>query len=97
VGDAATWLHPDGMRFDYVHVLPDCVPEARRRELVAHGLNELLAPGGRLLASAYIRGTAHDRTSAQLLSGLGYEVVGESRPPVGDPRTPPSTAWIDAP
>jgi SAM-dependent methyltransferase len=97
VGDAAAWVHPGGRRFDYVHVLLDCVPDARRGELAAHALRELVVPGGRLLASAYVRGTAHDRTAAQVLADLGYDVVGECRAPRGDPHTPPSTAWIDAP
>ena len=26
LGDASTWVHPDGMRFDFVHTLLDAVP-----------------------------------------------------------------------
>jgi SAM-dependent methyltransferase len=97
LGDAATWAHPDGQRFDYVHTLLFAnVREADRRSALTRQLEQLVVPGGRLLVSAYVRGTAHDRTAAQVLAGLGFDVAGESRAPSGDPHTPPSTAWVVA-
>jgi hypothetical protein len=96
-GDAATWVHPEGLRFDYVHTLLDCVPATRRHHLVQHVLDSTVAPRGRVIVSHYIRGTAHDRTAAQVLAELGYDVAGEARAPRGYPHSPPQTAWIDAP
>jgi hypothetical protein len=72
------------------------VREADRRSALTRQLEQLVVPGGRLLVSAYVRGTAHDRTAAQVLAGLGFDVAGESRAPSGDPHTPPSTAWVVA-
>jgi hypothetical protein len=98
LGDAATWAHPEGLRFDYVHTLLFANSRgADLRSVLTRQLEQLVAPNGRLLVSAYIRGTAHDRTAAQVLAGLGFDVAGESRAPVGDPHTPPSTAWVGAP
>jgi hypothetical protein len=90
-------MHPGGMRFDSVHTLLDCVEREQQAALVAHVLDHVVAPGGRLLASAYVASTDHDRSAAMVLTDLGYRVVGESRPNPHRPHTPPSTAWIDRP
>jgi hypothetical protein len=97
VGNAADWVHPDGARFDFVHTLLDEVPRRRRADLVSHILGVLVQPGGRLLVSHYLRTADHDRTAAEQLRDLGWAVVGESRPRLDAPGTPPQTAWIDAP
>jgi hypothetical protein len=98
IGDAATWVHPEGCRFDYVHTLIfSPAGDAELRAAVRRQLARLVVSGGRLLVSAYIRGTAHDRTAAQVLDALGFDVAGESRAPLGDPHTPPTTAWVVAP
>jgi hypothetical protein len=53
-GNAADWRPPHGQRFDYVHILLDCVPRARRAELIRHHLTHTVRPGtGRLLVSDY--------------------------------------------
>ena len=85
------------MRFDYVHTLIDSVPARRRTDLVAHALGELVRPQGRLLVSYYIRSAEHDRTAAEQLADLGFEVAGESRPRLDMPDSPPQTAWVIAP
>jgi SAM-dependent methyltransferase len=96
LGDAATWLHPEGRRFDYVHTLLDVVrPEARGR-LVAHVRRSVVRPGGRLLVSHYARSVVHDRSAADQLRVLGFEVEGESRAASGDLHAPPTTAWLVA-
>jgi SAM-dependent methyltransferase len=97
LGDASTWVHPEGMRFDFVHTLLDSVPRRRRRDLVSHALRELVRPQGRLLVSYYIRSAEHDRTAAQQLEDLGFDVAGESRAPLDAPGSPPQTAWVVAP
>ncbi|HXY91791.1 MAG TPA: class I SAM-dependent methyltransferase [Acidimicrobiia bacterium] len=96
-GDAATWVHPDGRRFDYVHTLLDCADRERRGDLLDHVIRDVARPGGTLLVSHYARSTTHDRSAAQQLRALGYTPVGESRPGLHDPYSPPTTAWVDVP
>src|SRR5205823_5635979 len=55
-GNALAWVAPDGRRFDFVHTLLDLVPVARRHDMLAHELEAMVAPGGRLLVSHYGRG-----------------------------------------
>ena len=53
-GNAVDWRPPGGRRFDYVHILLDCVPRSRRADLIRHHLTRTVAPGtGRLLVSDY--------------------------------------------
>jgi hypothetical protein len=84
VGNALTWLPPDGRRFTYVHLLLDFVLPHRRADLLRHALDNLVEPGGRLLVSHYV----HERqpTAVDIVTGLGFRISGSS----GD------TAWIDA-
>jgi 2-polyprenyl-3-methyl-5-hydroxy-6-metoxy-1,4-benzoquinol methylase len=96
VGNAIEWRHPQGKRFEFVHTLLDSVPAARRHDLLNHLLGEVVAPGGRLIVSHYIRRDgAADKPAAAILRDLGFSVTGETVP---DPtaRTAPS-AWLDAP
>jgi hypothetical protein len=97
LGDASAWVHPGGMRFDFVHTLLDSVPRRRREALVAHVLRELVRPHGRLLVSYYIASAEHDRTAAEQLRDLGFDVAGESRPRLDTPGSPSQTAWVVAP
>ena len=98
VGNAIDWVPPNGQRFDYVHILLDCVPQARRADLIRHHLTWTVAPGtGRLLVSDYTTSPSADDTAAAVLRSLGFDCTGESG---GDRRTtrpPAPTAWIDAP
>ena len=53
-GNAIDWRPPAGLRFDYVHVLLDCVPRPRYADLISHHLSATVRPGtGRLLVSHY--------------------------------------------
>lgn len=54
VGNALDRVAPGGRRFDFVHTLLDLVPAARVPEMLAHQLDRLVAPGGRLLVSSYV-------------------------------------------
>lgn len=96
VGDALDWVHPEGRRFDVVHVLLDAVRDARWRDMLDHLLGRVVAPGGRLLISQYDQVT-HDQHAAAVLTRLGYRVAGETRAPQqpGRPAGSPS-AWIEA-
>ncbi len=96
-GNAIDWAAPGGARFDYVHVLLDCVPAGRRRDLVAHHAAATVRPRGRLLVSDYAADPASGApTAAQALRTLGFSPAGESsgdsRP--GRPAAP--TAWLDS-
>lgn len=83
VGNALTWLPPDGRKFGYVHLLLDFVLPQRRTDLLRHSLDNLVEPGGRLLVSHYVHGD--QPTAVDIVTGLGFTVSGSS----GD------TAWID--
>jgi SAM-dependent methyltransferase len=97
-GNAIDWIPPDGRRFDYVHVLLDCVLVGRRGDLIRHHIDWTVRPGGRLLVSDYGAHPEHGgRTAAQTLHALGFTCSGQS---TGDrrPGRPPSpTAWLDFP
>ena len=86
------------MRFDFVHTLLDAVPQRRRADSDQRTCSrEVARPGGRLLVSYYIRSAEHDRTAAEQLRDLGFDVAGESRPRLDVPGSPPQTAWLVAP
>jgi SAM-dependent methyltransferase len=97
VGDCLTWRHPDGERFDVVHVLLDVVPAELHPRLVQHQLDQVVAPGGRVVLSQY--GDPPSSQSAEaLVTRAGFSVAGRTRQPtrMGRPRGFPSV-WIDAP
>lgn len=85
VGNAVDWVPPDGLRFDYVHALFDCVPPQRYGDLVRHLLAHAVAPDGRLLLSHYVPAGTGDRSAAEIAAGLGHPIAGQS---------PPYTVWV---
>lgn len=96
-GNAIDWVPPDGRRFDYVHILVDCVPRARYGDLVRHQLARTVRPGGgRLLVSDYTASEADQPAIAATLAGLGFGVAGHSSGGELPGRPPAPTAWIDA-
>lgn len=97
IGDALTWRHPEGMRFDLVHLLLDVVVDELRGDLLRHQLEHVVAPGGRLLVSQY--GVIAETESAEaVVVRHGFEVAGRTGRPIrsGRPRGFPSV-WIAAP
>lgn len=94
VGNAVDYRPAGGRRFTFVHTLLDCVPVARRADMLEHALAHLVEPGGRLLVSHYQPAGGTDRTAGQHLRDLRFPVAGETG---GDGSRPPQTAWIDAP
>ncbi|MGD7706827.1 class I SAM-dependent methyltransferase [Microlunatus sp. Y2014] len=79
-GDAVVWRHPDGVRFDLVHMLLDVVPMDRWAQLVDHLLAAVVAPGGRLLLSQY--GPVRPAMAPDaVVTRLGRQVAGRCRPP----------------
>lgn len=98
LGNAIDWLPPHGQRFDYVHVLLDCVPSTRRADLIRHHLTSTVQPGtGRLLVSNYAVDTATGSpTAAQTLQSLGFTCNGQTSGQQRSDRPPAPTAWINA-
>lgn len=97
VGDALTWVHPEGSRFDLVHMLYDVVPSERWGELTAHLLAEVVAPGGRLLVSHYGPDLGA-RAPEAIVTRLGYAVAGRCAVPARPDRPHESpSVWIVAP
>ena len=95
-GNAIDWEHPDGMRFDFVHILLDCVPVARHGDLVRHHLARTVRPGGRLLVSDYGADPGQGVPSAaDGISALGFPVAGQSSGGQRPGRPPTPTAWLD--
>jgi SAM-dependent methyltransferase len=98
VGNAIDWRPPDGLRFDYVHILLDCVPRARRAELIRHQLERTCRPGtGRLLVSQYGSLPGDGGTAADVVRSLGFTCAGESRGSGRPGYVRDPTAWVDAP
>jgi 2-polyprenyl-3-methyl-5-hydroxy-6-metoxy-1,4-benzoquinol methylase len=97
VGNAIDWAPPHGQRFDYVHILLDCVPQRRRADLIRHQLASTVVPGtGRLLVSDYTTSPSADDAAAAVLRGLGFRCAGQSSGDKRATRPPAPTAWIDA-
>ena len=99
VGNAVDWRPPAGLRFDYVHILLDSVPRARRADLVRHHLAHTVRPGtgppaGQRLRRRPGRGPAERRRDAQ----VPRLPLRRARPAAatvpGRPVIP--TAWITA-
>jgi hypothetical protein len=99
VGNAVNWRPPGGMRFDYVHILLDCVPRARRADLVRYHLAQTVRPStGRLLVSDYAADPAAGHpAAAETLTALGFRCAGQSGGGARPGRPPAATAWITAP
>jgi SAM-dependent methyltransferase len=97
-GNAADWRPPGGMLFDYVHILLDCVPRARRADLVRHHLGHTVRPGtGRLLVSDYAADPAAGHPpAAETLRSLGFRCAGQTSGGDHPGRPPAPTAWITA-
>jgi hypothetical protein len=96
VGDALSWVHPAGERFDLVHVVLDVVPADLHRELIQHQLDHVVAAAGRLVLSEYGDPPSSPSAEAQV-TRAGFAVAGRTRQPTraGRARGFPSV-WIDA-
>jgi 2-polyprenyl-3-methyl-5-hydroxy-6-metoxy-1,4-benzoquinol methylase len=97
-GNAAGWRPPRGQSFDYVHILLDCVPRARRADLIRHHLAHTVRPGtGRLLVSDYAADPAAGHPAApETVTALGFRCAGRTSGGDRPGRVPLPTAWIDA-
>lgn len=94
VGDACRWEHPDGTRFDLVHLLLDVIPVERHRRVIHHLLTRVVAADGRLLLSQYGQVRPSMSTRAQV-ERLGLSVAGGTRAPQRPGRQEFGSVWID--
>jgi hypothetical protein len=97
-GKPGDWTPPDGLRFDYVHILLDTVPARIRADLIRHHLAHTLRPGtGRLLVSHYgADPDAGSPAAADVLRSLGFPCLGQTSGGSRPGRLPVPTAWLDS-
>lgn len=97
VGNGLTWTPPT--RYDYVRTGLEYVPLRRRRDLVAHLLGHVVAPGGRLIIGTFNEENDACRTEpalAETVAGWGFAISGRSDRPKSD-TVLYRVFWIDAP
>jgi 2-polyprenyl-3-methyl-5-hydroxy-6-metoxy-1,4-benzoquinol methylase len=94
VGNAIEWS--PSRRFDIVRTNLEYVPKPRRPELIAHLLDRVVSPGGRLVIGKFNEESAH-RAVERNVSAWGFRVAGRAeRPHRLDPRLAYRIFWIDA-
>ena len=95
-GNVMTW-EPQ-MRFDYVTVITDSVPQTARRNLVERLIATFLSPTGRLIFSIYVPrppgAPAEVPPASAVLKRFGYRVKGEAEARI-DGELKVSAAWLD--
>jgi SAM-dependent methyltransferase len=93
VGNAREWLPQ--RRFDFVRTGLDYAPPTRRRELVEHLLENVVARGGRLIVGVFNEEKDERRTEEHLTS-WGFEIAGRVDAEHRDPRVVYRVFWLDA-
>ena len=93
VGNALGWQPPRG--FETVRTGLEYVPAPRRRELVTHLLDRVVAPGGRLVIGKFNE-EAERRSLEDEVVGWGFRIAGRAeRPHRAEPRLVYRVFWID--
>jgi hypothetical protein len=95
-GNVMTW--EPHMRFDYVTVIADSVPETARYNLVERLITRFLSSTGRLIFSIYVprppERPAELPPASAVLERFGYRVKGQAEARIdGELKT--SAAWLD--
>ena len=94
VGNAWNWRPP--MRYDYVYMLWDCLPQSHLADGIRRLLGEFLAPEGRLILGSYGSRSRNEKPFdiARFVREMDIEPDG-----VAWGGDPPLTlfVWIDAP
>lgn len=86
-------MPPDGRRFRFVHVVLELVPAHRQGDLLRHALEDLVAPGGRLLMSQY-SASRESPPLTEAIRALGFAVAGEAHARTAAPAAH-TTTWIE--
>ncbi len=95
LGDARTWT--PAQRFDFVRTELVYAPDGQQRALVAHLLEAVVAPGGRLIVCSYGSRTRPDARAEDLthrLADWGFRVAGSRTATVGE-RVTTWVGWIE--
>ena len=95
VGNALLWK--PNIRFDFVRTGLEYVPKQRRRDLIAHLLNEIVAPDGRLIIGTYneARASIIGPDLEQSVASWGFTIAGRTSRPHDDCRVAYKVFWID--
>jgi SAM-dependent methyltransferase len=93
VGNACDWT--PARRFDFVRTGLDYAPPTRRRELIEHLLDDVVAPGGRLIVGVFNEEREGPRTE-ELVSSWRFEIAGRCDTDHRDPRVVYRVFWLDA-
>ena len=93
-GNALDWRPP--MRFDFVRTCM-YVPRRRRKDFVAHLLDEVVAPGGRLIIGVYNEAVAPktDSPLEAIVQSFGFAIAGHGERVHRDDRLRYRAFWID--
>ena len=94
---ANAWDWQPERRYDYVHTLLELVPQGDQRAYLQRLLDEVVAPGGRLIVSNYGSRTENRRPlDVDLhLQMLGFHTIGCGNGREDDGWVATRTAWID--
>jgi 2-polyprenyl-3-methyl-5-hydroxy-6-metoxy-1,4-benzoquinol methylase len=92
-GNAMTWVPP--RKFAVVRTGLDYVPPRRRADFVGRLLEDVVAPGGRLVIGVYNEEKDRDNV-ADSLRGWGFDVAGSTSRAHRDPRVRYKVVWVDA-
>jgi SAM-dependent methyltransferase len=96
VGNALDWI--PGRPFDFVRTGLEYVPAPLRAQLVAHLLDHVVAPGGRLIVGAYSEPTGSPPHLQAEVANCGFTVVGAAEVPhTKDRRVVRRAFWLDKP
>ena len=95
VGNALGWVTPS--RFDLVRTGLEYVPAPRRRELLEWLLDEVVAPGGRLIVGKYNEEVERRAVEEQIVR-WGFHVAGRAeRAHRSEPRLAYRALWLERP
>jgi GrpB-like predicted nucleotidyltransferase (UPF0157 family) len=95
VGNALSWK--PNVRFDFVRTGLEYVPKQRRRDLIAHLLNEIVAADGRLIIGTYNEARAYiiGPDLEQSVASWDFTIAGRTSRPHDDCRLAYKVFWID--
>jgi SAM-dependent methyltransferase len=95
-GNALQWMPP--RRFDFVRAGLEYVPSLRQRAFVAHLLENVVAPRGRLIIGVYNEeqdGLNTEPSTREKLEGMGFKALGRAeRPHRSDPDLRYKILWM---
>jgi SAM-dependent methyltransferase len=91
-GNAMDWTPPH--RFDVVRTGLEYVPSRRRRDYIARLLDDLVAPGGRLVIGVYSE-QREDHAIGRELASWGLPIAGRTEREHADARLAYRAVWID--